>query len=504
MRWIATLLVAWTVCAPNAWGQGMMGGMMPNGLLPAISGGASTSLVAAPLYAASANPPQRAPLARLVENPDQTDGAPPYALADREGTIQRYVEPVPGIDLAPYVGRVISVRHDTGNTLLATQLDLPPQAFRGGANSDDGEAMRPPRPFRREKEASSEIEQVQYVENDDCSVQLLPDDGSMMGSDDGSSGMLAPLDGMPPGGSMSGYMSGEGYPGYAGMGPQPMYGVGSAMPMGYANQGYPNQGYPNQMMPCPNCGQYHNAIGYGPDGSYCPELSDGPPDRPHLSADVDFMLLRPQVTETAIGKLSEQYEFSPRIILDLRGVGNLEGRVRFWHYDRPSDVLGSNEEVRFRFNVLDIEAVHRFSGGRSDLDLSAGLRLAGMHLTDTGGNGSGADLIGLTVAGDGLTPLGLFPGGHLGLVYGGRFSILGGNWGGADNSLILNHQVRNDNVLAEELYAGVELARRFRTCEIRMRALYEMQNWRSDALSENANLDSIGFFGPGLQLGVDF
>jgi hypothetical protein len=65
------------------------------------------------------------PLARLVHNPDPADGSPPYALTDQAGTIQRYVEPVPGIDLEPYVGYAVIVRHDTGRTLLASQLELP-------------------------------------------------------------------------------------------------------------------------------------------------------------------------------------------------------------------------------------------------------------------------------------------------------------------------------------------------------------------------------------------
>ena len=45
-----------------------------------------------------------------------------------------------------------------------------------------------------------------------------------------------------------------------------------------------------------------------------------------LSAAVDLLLLRPQVAESSIGKLSEDYQFSPRIILGLRGVGNRAGQ----------------------------------------------------------------------------------------------------------------------------------------------------------------------------------
>jgi hypothetical protein len=245
-------------------------------------------------------------------------------------------------------------------------------------------------------------------------------------------------------------------------------------------------------------------MGYGPDGSYSPECSEGKPDRAHLTADVELSLLRPQIAENAIGKLSEDYQFSPRLILGLRGVGNIEGRVRYWHYDRNTDVLGTDDDVQIGFNTLDIEALHRFSGRRSELALSAGIRLARIRLTDIADQDSKADLIGLTLAGDGLTPLGLFPGGHFGLVYGGRLSILGGDWGGHAGSQFVDQEVRNDNVLASELYGGVELARRFRAMELHARLLFEMQNWKSDVLAEHAGIESIGFFGPGLELGVDF
>src|SRR5262245_53061823 len=49
----------------------------------------------------------RLPLARLIRNPDESGTGPKYALADQAGNIQRYVEPVPGIDLDPYVGYAV-------------------------------------------------------------------------------------------------------------------------------------------------------------------------------------------------------------------------------------------------------------------------------------------------------------------------------------------------------------------------------------------------------------
>ena len=62
------------------------------------------------------------PLAILVRNPGIEPGLPPYALADQSGAIQRYVEPTPGADLESHVGQTVRVKHDTGRTLLSTQL----------------------------------------------------------------------------------------------------------------------------------------------------------------------------------------------------------------------------------------------------------------------------------------------------------------------------------------------------------------------------------------------
>jgi hypothetical protein len=63
--------------------------------------------------------------AKLVRNSKAKDGAPAYALVDKYGGILRYVEPVDKVKLEPYIGRVVGVRHDTGDTLLASQLVFP-------------------------------------------------------------------------------------------------------------------------------------------------------------------------------------------------------------------------------------------------------------------------------------------------------------------------------------------------------------------------------------------
>ena len=213
--------------------------------------------------------------------------------------------------------------------------------------------------------------------------------------------------------------------------------------------------------------------------------------------------MRPQIAESAAGHFSEANHLSPRVVLGLRGVGNLEARVRYWQYDHNVDLLGSDDNIGLKFNVLDLEALHRFEGRRSEFALAAGVRFAGIKLHDTDEAHVGSDLFGLTLAGDGLSRLGMLPDGYFGLVYGGRISILGGDWHG-DTNEFMNTPTRSDNVLVHELYGGVELGRCCRGVNCHARLVYEMQNWQSDALGRDSVLGSIGFFGPALQLGADF
>lgn len=501
---VATVLVAAPIgFVQFALGQSSMGNIAPHGLLPMLGSEPYPDPAAASAPRQPINFQSHAPLARLIRNPDQTDGAPPFALTDQNGTIQRYVEPVTGIDLASHVGQVVVVRHDTGNTLLASQLELGPQPlYPLEPNSEESRyAMtgRRTAALRRMTDSDGSIEQVQYVDNDDSSVQLLPDDLSISNGAAMGPGNFMPLEGMGRGGDCPVYADQMGPPGMQ----MPGYGA-PYQPMQYGPGGM--MAYPGQMTgPCPNCGRYHNAVGPGGSSACGASCNDLPPDRAQISGDVELLLLRPQIAENAMGKFGEDYQFSPRFILALRGVGNLDGRVRYWHYDRNTDLLGTDDNVQIRFDVLDIEAIHRFAGRRSELTLSAGVRLAGIHLTDTEDEKASTDLIGITLAADGATPLVYFPGGHFGWVYGGRLSILGGDWGGDDDSQFVDQQTRNDNVLVHELYGGIELTRRVRALNVHARLLFEMQNWRSDVLAESvADIESIGFFGPGLELGAEF
>ena len=253
---------------------------------------------------------------------------------------------------------------------------------------------------------------------------------------------------------------------------------------------YPQAGYPCANPCCPDtCG------GFGPNAAEC--------DGPQLSGDVEFTFYRVHMTDQVVGKLSEKFEFSPRFILAFQDCCNLDGRFRYWYYARDTALIGGGD-IRPEFRVFDMEATHRFQGRRSQLTLAGGLRFANLQLTDPTGDTVASDMLGLTLAADGLTPVLCHQSGYCGWVYGGRVSLLGGDWGGDPNSDFLTQNFADDNMLVTELYVGIEVAHRLQSATLRGRAVFEMQNWRSDVLAQNAGVESIGFVGPGLQIGADF
>lgn len=442
----------------------------------------------------SAPTPHRAVLARLIVNPDQTAGAPPYALTDQTGTVQRYVEPVPGIDLAAYVGQTVGVQNDTGTTLLASQLALPRQPLRPlaaapfanyGPNGNYGYPGTPGYPGMLPLRPVSQysVQQAQYIDNDDSTVQMLPDDMPMPG---GGPQQLQMIGGYP-GQMMPGQMCGP-----EGCGPQ--YCDPNMCPPGMM------QPYSGPMVgPCPQCGNYHESG----QCDNCGTSSTATDSQPHLYGAADLLFFRTRFTNDAVGKLSETYELSPRFTLGVENLGDLGFRARYWLYGRDTNSL-SGGDIRFELDVLDLEATHRIAGRRSQIDLSAGIRWANFRLSDVENDQSATDLLGLTMAADGLTKCFTYSGGYCGLVYGGRVSLLGGDWGGDDNSAFIDHRVRDDNMLVTELYAGAEIARKLGPANVHARAIFEIQNWRSDALAQEANIESISLLGPGLQLGAEF
>ncbi|MEX2308129.1 MAG: hypothetical protein WD738_11080 [Pirellulales bacterium] len=491
------LVIVEPVAAQEAFSSGVPPAMYP--LIGPEARGAAIEQVA---LGRSTHPALRGPLARLVTNPDSSAGQPPFALTDQTGTIQRYVEPVPGIDLAPYVGQVVVVRHDTGRTLLASQLDLPPrplypmvgasqEAASSSTASDsphlDGGGRRP------------QVQQAQYADSDDTTVELLGEGevmaggNAVVGSNPMPGGMAYPEGGYPvfPGESMV-----PGGPGFAAPGCDPMQSAPAGMewfPSDFGGGG-----------PCPQCGRYHAPAGYdavrAPGSAF--SMNQGQPT--HIFAEVEINFLRAHIMEDALDdKLSEKYEFSPRFIVGFTDLGPLSGRVRYWTYDRQTQTL-DDSSIRLEFDVFDVEGTHLFAGRRSEVMFSAGLRLARIELTDDDDEEAGTDLVGITLAADGRTALISFDAGRVAWVYGGRLSILGGDWGGDDDHELIDHRIRDDNVVVHELHAGLEYARCYRKIDLHAQLGFEMQNWHSDVLAEDADVDSIGFIGPGVRLGAQY
>jgi hypothetical protein len=434
-----------------------------------------------------APPGSRGPLARLVRNPDQSGSLPPYALTDQTGAIQRYVEPVPGIDLDAYVNQIVTVRHDTGQTLLASQLDFPSPGLMPLV-SDYGQGGLSQPPYDRS------VRQVQHVDRDDTTVELIEEGESVP-----NGAMHVPQGAMP----QTVYPDGS-YPMFPGeMSPgMPMYADPS-----YGNAVYCDPMYCGQQGMAPYVGPYPGAYGAEyPNADFIQphaQAAQAVQERAHIYADVEINFLRAHLMEEGFGKLSEKYEFSPRIILGFTDIGGLNGRVRYWTYGRQTDVLDDGN-VRLEFDVFDFEATHHFTGRRSIVVLAGGVRFAQINLDDQDEDEAGTDLLGLTVAADGFTPFLTFNGGSVGWAYGGRLSLLGGDWGGDDDNDFINERHRDDNVVAHELYAGIECSHCYRSCNIHARLAFEMQNWHSDVISDSTDIDTIALVGPGLQIGAEF
>ncbi|MEO1496458.1 MAG: BBP7 family outer membrane beta-barrel protein [Planctomycetota bacterium] len=107
------------------------------------------------------------PRAILIRNAEADPGAPPYALVDQYGRVQRYVEPTPGVDLEAHVGQQVRVAHDTGMTLLASQLDLPDELRPLAAPSDRPARFVPPRRLTRlERSRRDPLRRVQFSTDD--------------------------------------------------------------------------------------------------------------------------------------------------------------------------------------------------------------------------------------------------------------------------------------------------------------------------------------------------
>jgi hypothetical protein len=232
--------------------------------------------------------------------------------------------------------------------------------------------------------------------------------------------------------------------------------------------------------------------------------------------EVQFLWLRPHASNYWIGQLSESHDFSARYVMGYEDYCGIGGRVRYWHMDDPVRVLDAGT-IAFQLDVFDLEATNRFHLRRTDLVLAGGFRYAGWDLTCDDGAVVDLDAYGLTMAADLRTPICRYGCHQWSFVYGGRLSVLAGEWQGTNNLIrtVVNPRLRDDNLLVHELYAGVEYGYCYCGYELYTRAAFEMQSWHSDALSEPGvgdgiasysigSTDSITFMGPSIHLGVRY
>jgi len=218
--------------------------------------------------------------------------------------------------------------------------------------------------------------------------------------------------------------------------------------------------------------------------------------------EAQFMLLRAHVMENAVGKLSERYEFSPRLVVGYEDSQTIGGRIRYWHYDQLTENLADQTlPIRFEMDVVDIEATSRFGTDRSELVVSGGFRWTDARITLADAPMS-ADMPGITFAADLRLILCRERCWEWANVAGARYSLLGGDWEGAANGFLEpNH---DDNVAVFEFYGGFEYIRHYKGYDAFARIVFEVQNWQSDVASQTAGADSINFMGPGVHLGLIF
>lgn len=219
-------------------------------------------------------------------------------------------------------------------------------------------------------------------------------------------------------------------------------------------------------------------------------------------AEVQLMWLRAHLLEEAIGKLSEKHELSPRFVVGYESPSGVGGRVRYWTYGRQTPGLGDADDIRFEFDVIDVEATSRFRTRRSDLVIAGGLRWADVEVLLDNDDPVAIDMPGITFAADFRAIACCRRRQQWAAACGARWSILGGDWNGSSDGFI--GPTRDDNLVVHEIYGGVEYLYHSGNFDMFARLVFEVQNWHSDAASEDAGADSIGFVGPGIHAGVTF
>lgn len=216
--------------------------------------------------------------------------------------------------------------------------------------------------------------------------------------------------------------------------------------------------------------------------------------------EVELYWARLHLSESVTGKLSESHEVSPRFILGYEAASGIGARVRYWNYSRGTRVIGTGDDIRFELDVTDIEGTNHLYFNTTDVTLAGGLRLADIEAVDLDNRVADIHMCGLTVAADLRTRFPRVLKNRVAAVYGGRISVLGGDWDGSSQHAFIDRS-RDNNLVVHELYSGLEYHRDFGGRNFFSRVVWEMQTWQTDSLER---ADSFGFVGPALHLGASY
>jgi hypothetical protein len=235
----------------------------------------------------------------------------------------------------------------------------------------------------------------------------------------------------------------------------------------------------------------------------CTSAANAQRDR-RITADVELMAMRTHFSDDVLGKLGEHYELSERVVLGAENAHGIGGRIRFWTYDRTTPNLQGGSSLGADYTVTDFEGTTHFGTQWFDFILAGGIRFADIRLDIDSGSTRSNQMPGATFAIDMRSTIcrDETHGFEWHSVGGARWSVLGCDWRSKGTALI--DETRDDNVVATEVYGGFECSQCCRGHNLYARLVFEAQNWRSDALGENTGIDSMGFVGPGLNLGVNY
>jgi hypothetical protein len=212
-------------------------------------------------------------------------------------------------------------------------------------------------------------------------------------------------------------------------------------------------------------------------------------------------------------RLTDDFELAPRLVFGYDDA--IGARVRYWSYDEGTfEIFGGGtlqERNRLDFDVIDLEATTHLRREGHDFLFAGGARIA--HI-DRNNNTIGVlsntttfektTMGGVTLAAEGRTSIFAAESWGTAFVYGGRLSLLHGDWEG-DNSDTMTPDtglnVQNERFIVPEVFTGVEL--HYGNVFTRMRV--EMQDWQGGATETFTTVNhNFGFTGYGVDLGVTF